>query len=567
MGVVVDEYGAMQGIVTLEDLLEEIVGEIEDEFDLPDESVERIDDDTIRIDGTFPIDDFNEQFGTELPAEDFHTVGGFVFGLVGRAAEVGDSIDFDGLRFDVAEIEGSRIQQAGGHVRRTAPAALARGRRERARRGGIARAGPILDGTLTRPLPTAFAEPEAPPAWPRPRGFPRPERLERGVESLDGVGPALTKKLAKLGLRTIGDLLSHRPFRYEAAAPEVPIADLLAGEEEVAIAGEVVRTSVRRPRRRLAIVQARIADESGEVTAVWFNQVWLAEKLKPGTHVRLRGQLRRNEFTVRSYDLNGASATADFAPVYPASEEITVKKLRELAGKALAHARDLPDFAPAPLAQSQGLPLRSDALTALHGPRDASEAEQGRRRLAFDELLVLQVGLARRRRGREEERAPALAQPGELTASYRTLLPFELTPHQERAIEEIDTDLAKPTPMERLLQGEVGSGKTVVALYALLRAVEAGKKGALMAPTETLAEQHFLTLEEPCRELGVEVALLTRSVKDDPGSAQILVGTHALIQEGVDLARSRSPWSTSSTGSEWSSVERSRAASPRTSCT
>jgi ATP-dependent DNA helicase RecG len=316
----------------------------------------------------------------------------------------------------------------------------------------------------------------------------------------------------------------------------VPIADLLAGEEEVAIAGEVVRTSVRRPRRRLAIVQARIADESGEVTAVWFNQVWLAEKLKPGTHVRLRGQLRRNEFTVRSYDLNGASATADFAPVYPASEEVTVKKLRELAGKALAHARDLPDFAPAPLAQSQGLPLRSDALTALHGPRDASEAEQGRRRLAFDELLVLQVGLARRRRGREEERAPALAQPGELTASYRTLLPFELTPHQERAIEEIDADLAEPTPMERLLQGEVGSGKTVVALYALLRAVEAGKKGALMAPTETLAEQHFLTLEEPCRELGVEVALLTRSVKDDPASAQILVGTHALIQEGVDLS-------------------------------
>ena len=316
----------------------------------------------------------------------------------------------------------------------------------------------------------------------------------------------------------------------------MPIADLLAGEEEVAIAGEVIRTSVRRPRRRLAIVQARIADESGEVTAVWFNQVWLAEKLKPGTHVRLRGQLRRNEFTVRSYDVNGASATADFAPVYPASEEVTVKKLRELAGKALANARDLPDFAPAALAQSEGLPLRSDALTALHKPRDASEAEQGRRRLAFDELLVLQVGLARRRRGREEERAPALAEPGELAASYRALLPFELTPHQERAIEEIDADLAKPTPMERLLQGEVGSGKTVVALYALLRAVEAGKKGALMAPTETLAEQHFLTLEEPCRKLGVEVALLTRSVKDDPASARILVGTHALIQEGVDLS-------------------------------
>ena len=366
--------------------------------------------------------------------------------------------------------------------------------------------------------------------------FPRPERLARSVETLPGVGPAVAKKLAKLGLHTIGDLLSHRPFRYEAAAPEVPIADLLAGEEEVAIAGEVVRTSVRRPRRRLAIVQARIADETGEVTAVWFNQVWLAEKLKPGTHVRLRGQLRRNEFTVRSYDLNGASATADFAPVYPASEEVTVKKLRDLAGKALEHARDLPDFVPAIIKERRRLPLRTDALAALHRPRNEQEAEQGRRRLALDELLVLQVGLARRRRGREEERAPALDEPGELTARYRDLLPFQLTPHQERAIEEIDADLAKPTPMERLLQGEVGSGKTVVALYALLRAVEAGKRGALMAPTETLAEQHFLTLEDPCRELGVEVALLTRSVKDDPASAQILVGTHALIQEGVDLS-------------------------------
>jgi len=137
------------------------------------------------------------------------------------------------------------------------------------------------------------------------------------VESLNGVGPAVSKRLGGLGLRTIGDLLDHRPFRYEAAAEEVPIADLLATEDEVAISGEVVRTSVRRPRRRLAIVQARVKDDSGEINAVWFNQVWLAEKLTPGTHVRLRGQLRRNEFTVRSYDVNGASATADLRPSTP----------------------------------------------------------------------------------------------------------------------------------------------------------------------------------------------------------------------------------------------------------
>ncbi len=351
---------------------------------------------------------------------------------------------------------------------------------------------------------------------------------------LAGVGPAVTKRLGKLGLRTIADLLGHRPHRYEAAAEEVRIADLLAGEQEVAISGEVVRTTIRRPRRRLAIVQARIADDSGQITAVWFNQAWLADKLTPGTHVRLRGHLRRNEFNVRSYDLNGASATADFAPVYPATEDLTVKKLREVVGRALPHARDFPDPVPAGIADD--LPLRADALTALHVPRTPEDAELGRRRLAFEELLVLQVGLARRRRGREREQAPALGEPGELTSRYRELLPFRLTPHQERSIEEIDADLAGTTPMERLLQGEVGSGKTVVALYALLRAVESGRKGALMAPTETLAEQHFLTLEEPCRDLGVEVALLTRSVKDDPGAAEILVGTHALIQEGVDLS-------------------------------
>ena len=364
----------------------------------------------------------------------------------------------------------------------------------------------------------------------------RPERLELGVETLTGVGPVVAKKLAKLGLATVRDLLEHRPRRYESAAEEVRIADLLADGEEVAIEGEVLRTTVRRPRRRLAIVQARVADESGEITAVWFNQAWLADKLQPGTRVRLRGQLKRNEFTVRSYDLNGAAATADFAPVYPASEDVSVKKLRELAGQALVYARDLADPLPARVKEAAGLPQRADALWALHRPRDEEEAERGRRRLAFDELLVLQLGLARRRRGREQEQAPALGKPGELAARYREWLPFTLTEHQERAIGEIDADLAKSTPMERLLQGEVGSGKTVVALYALLRAVEAGKRGALMAPTETLAEQHFLTLEEPCRELGVRLALLTRSVKDDVVDAQIVVGTHALIQEGVELS-------------------------------
>jgi len=383
-------------------------------------------------------------------------------------------------------------------------------------------------------VPKGFAGEDAPKSWPRLPGTPRPENAERPVASLSGVGPSLEKKLAKLGLRSLRDLLEHRPHRYETAVPERRIADLLAGEE-TAIAGEVRSVSVRRPRRNLAIVNARVGDESGEIVAVWFNQAWLEEKLQPGTHVRLRGQLKRNGFQVRSHDLNGVSATADFAPVYPASEEVLPKRLRALVERALPHARDLPDVLPAPLKVSERLPLRADALVALHRPRSEEEGEEGRRRLAFDELLVLQVGLARARAGRDAAVAPALGEPGELVRRYKELLPFTLTPDQDRAIEEIDGDLARAAPMQRLLQGDVGSGKTVVALYALLRAVEAGQRGALMAPTETLAEQHFLTVEPLCTQLGVSVVLLTGSVKSEVEGAQIVVGTHALIQEGVVL--------------------------------
>src|SRR2546423_1905015 len=380
-----------------------------------------------------------------------------------------------------------------------------------------------------------FAGADPPERWPPTRGRPRPQALELSVETLPGVGPALRARLAKLGLRTVRDLLEHRPRDYQQAVGETRISDLF-GDEEAVIAGEVRRVAVRPTRRRLTVLKAAVRDESGEISAVWFNQPWLAEKLQPGTRLRLRGQLRRNEFHVRSYDLDGAAATADFAPVYPASEEVTSPRLRTLVEAALPHARDFGDSLPAALRARQGLPLRFDALVALHRPRGAEEAEAARRRLALDELLLLQVGLARIREGSEEATAPALGQPGELVGRYREALPFELTADQERAIAEIDADLAGAKPMQRLLQGDVGSGKTVVALYALLRAVEAGKTGALMAPTETLAEQHFLTLEPICTELGVRTALLTGSLKGDVEGAQILVGTHALIQEGVDLS-------------------------------
>ena len=367
--------------------------------------------------------------------------------------------------------------------------------------------------------------------------FPRPEVLGRTLDVLPGVGPAVRRRLAKLGLETVADLLDHRPFRYERPVAEVRIADLGGEEEEVAIAGEVLSISKRR-RGRLQLLTARISDGSAAVSATWFNQPWLERQLQPGTHVRLRGRPGRFGFDVRSHDVGEASATADFAPVYPASEEITPKKLRELVEVALPPA--LADPLPAALKERERLPQRGDALWALHRPRSLEEAETGRRRLAFDELLVLQIGIARRRRERETEVATALGRPRDLVGRYRTVLPFRLTKHQERAIAEIDADLARTAPMQRLLQGDVGSGKTVVALYALLRAVENGRQGALMAPTETLAEQHFLTIEELCRELGVSCGLLTNAVpkreRKRSVSADVVVGTHALIQEGVELA-------------------------------
>jgi ATP-dependent DNA helicase RecG len=397
--------------------------------------------------------------------------------------------------------------------------------------------------TATR-LPAGFSGVDPPAVWPPTRGRPRPEALARPLDALPGVGASLRGKLAKLGLRTVRDLLEHRPFRYEPAAPVRRIADLVP-DEEVIVVGEVLDISERR-RGRLKILKAKIGDDSAQISATWFNQPWLLTQLAPGTRVRLRGKADRYGFAVRAHDLGDAMATADFAPVYPATEDVPQKRIRDLAGAALEHARDLADPLPAELKVREGLPLRADALHALHRPRTEQEAEEGRRRLALDELLVLQLGIARRVRDRERTLAPALGEPGELIARYRGALPFELTPDQESAIRELDADLTRTVPMQRLLQGDVGSGKTVVALYALLRAVEAGRQGALMAPTETLAEQHFLTVEELCRELGVTVVLLTSALpakqhaaaraQIGSGEVQVAVGTHALIQREVEFA-------------------------------
>jgi ATP-dependent DNA helicase RecG len=392
-------------------------------------------------------------------------------------------------------------------------------------------------------LPVGFAGVGPPARWPRPRSAPRPEQLELGVETLPGVGSTVRSRLATLGLRTVGDLLGHRPRRYERPVDEKAIAELF-GEDEAVIEGTVARAAGRR-RGRLHILTATVSDGTGSIRATWFNQPWLEARLQPGTYVRLRGRPNRHGFHVESYDLGEATETADFAPVYPASEAITQKQLRGIVASALAFARAAGDAFPARLLVEQRLPLRSDALVALHHPRSLEEAEEGRRRLAFDELLTLQVALARQAAAREALVATPLEPAGELVARYREALPFSFTEAQERAIAEIDLDLERTIPMQRLLQGDVGSGKTVVALYALLRAIESGRQGALMAPTEVLAEQHFTTVEGICTSLGIRVALLTSALTAKEhanvrqliasGDVQFAVGTHALIQRDVDF--------------------------------
>src|SRR4051794_34575765 len=269
--------------------------------------------------------------------------------------------------------------------------------------------------------------------WPRPRGWTSPQRLDAlDVSTLPGVGPTLAKRLRTFGISTVRDLLQHAPRRHESAAEQVPIAKLGLVEGEVAIEGRIVNARARPLGRRRTLVNAAVRDDSGgQVTAQFFNQPWLVEKLTPGTPIRLRGKLSRFGFEVKSYDIGEARRTADFAPVYPASEQIPSARLRELVRGALAqYGRFLPD----PLPGELELPLHRDALAALHFPSEEGEDELARRRLALDELIALQLVVARLRD--TDAVADSLAEPGELSGRYRDVLPFVLTEHQERAITE-----------------------------------------------------------------------------------------------------------------------------------
>jgi len=325
----------------------------------------------------------------------------------------------------------------------------------------------------------AFAGIEAEPAFTEPKTAPRPSHLLAPAAG-DKRTRDLLAALRPRPVLNVGDLLEAVPFRHDDFREHGLLANLPIGEEAtLLVTVEGVRVRPTR-RRNLVIVEARVRDESGPGVLVWFNQRYLAKQLKPGMRLSVRGERRGTvgaEIAVRRHELLGPDEslthTSGLVPVYHSSEKLTSRRIGDLVTAQLGHVGDAPDSLPSGLRTRRGLPLRRDALLAAHRPDTLDQARTAEQRLAFEELFLLQAGLISHRRALERTTiARALGRPGEMIDRFRASLPFTPTAAQDRATAEIDGDLDRSVPMQRLLQGDVGSGKTLVAVHALLRAVE-----------------------------------------------------------------------------------------------
>jgi ATP-dependent DNA helicase RecG len=383
-----------------------------------------------------------------------------------------------------------------------------------------------------------------------PVRWPKPSLLQQPLEQALGVSSKVVDAAEKLEIFTLGDLIEHVPAGHEFRAGRA-INELRAGDEAT-IEADVKSVAVRPTRRaNFKILEVTVADDSGKMKAVWFNQGYLAKQLEPGTRVRLFGKYKNKTFQVKEHAILGtggdsAAGGSGVISVYAGTEGLKSQRLRELVAQAEGAELNVVEPLPGRLRAHERLVDRADALAAMHFPRDARSSAAGRERLAFEELLMQQLALGLRRHRRSAGRS-ALALPAQETtvARWRERLPFKFTGDQNNAIAQIDADLARELPMQRLLMGEVGSGKTVVALAAMLRAAENDCQAALMAPTETLAEQHFATLNAMLPE--VPLALLTGSTpaarrreilsRLATGELPLIVGTHALIEPTVQFRR------------------------------
>ena len=367
---------------------------------------------------------------------------------------------------------------------------------------------------------------------------------------------ALLKKLAKIGLHSEADLLVHLPLRYEDETRITPV-DRAFGGEPVQIEVVVHSNEVQfRPRRQMVV---RAGDDSGEITLRFFsfypNQQAM---LSAGARIRAFGEVRGGFFGAEMVHPRFRKVADEeplpeaMTPVYPTTAGLSSSALQKLIGKALA-AGDLSETLPEELRQRLKLPGLARSLKFLHNPPPGTELgtlharnHPAWRRVKFDEVLAQQLSLRRAYLARREQGAPVLRACDDLGARLLDSLPFGLTGAQARAMAEIGADLAQPYPMQRLLQGDVGAGKTIVAALAACQAISAGWQAAFMAPTEILAEQHYLKLATWLEPLGVKVAWLSGSLKSKAkreqlaataSEAQLIVGTHALIQDGVDFAK------------------------------
>ena len=414
------------------------------------------------------------------------------------------------------------------------------------------------------PVQPAGPEPEssAPTPSPTPATAPSPpaERARSGLDALvttlPGVSTAYSARLSRLGIETVRDLLYHFPRRYDDYSTLKPINQLEYGEETT-IVGTIWETRTRSTRGGSAIVTSVIADGSGTIEAVWFNQPYLTRQLRAGRRIVLSGKVDEylGHLTLQSPAWEPLERelihTGRLVPIYPLTQGVTSRWLRRMTKRVVDHwAPRLTDHLPETLRARIGLMDLSTAIRQIHFPVSQEAAEQSRYRLSFDEFLFIQLGMLRKRQEWQAHAGAPIPPNQPVLDAFLESLPFQLTAAQQRAVEHILEDMAQPRPMSRLLQGDVGSGKTVVAAAAMLTAIAAGRQAALMAPTEILAEQHYQTLvqllgdaEARGLERPISVALLTGSLRRvergkvyaalAAGEADIVVGTHALIQRHV----------------------------------
>ncbi len=386
------------------------------------------------------------------------------------------------------------------------------------------------------------------------------KRPAPGVESLPGVSPARAEALGRLGILTVEDLLRLAPRRHEDRRAPTPSTALVPGGPQLFI-GRVLASRAARLKGRLGMLEARLGDAHGSVVARWFYRGFVPRPLGLGRRLAVYGAVRARrggalEFSAPEIealpeeDAQGAESVPGvgrLVPVHPLTRGLTAPWLRRLVWAALAQADAIPDPLPEALRRAVGQPALGAALRALHFPDDAAAAERARERLAFDELLGHELALAVVRRRRRAQPGWPVPFPRRVDERIRARLPFRLTPGQEAAVAAIVADLASGQPMHRLLQGDVGSGKTLVAVYAMLGAVAAGLQVAFMVPTEVLARQHAQTLARLLERSRVRTCVLAGA--DSParraaaheaiarGDVDLVVGTHAVISEAVRFAR------------------------------